>query len=263
MNADRLVYVYCLARPEVKPALGGLAGLEPDSPPYALDAGSMVAVASDVPAESYAQGALASRLADGEWLSARGLAHERVVESCFLVAPTIPLRFGTIFHAPERVVAFVESRGPELETLLGELSGKVEWDVRVFVDRPRFEAAAAKRLSTAPSAPSGPGRAYLEAKRAAAAARESAREAIARAAGEVEAHLSAASLATARAPESGEGSLVLRSTFLVAWDLRANFEAAIARERERLELAGFRIEATGPWPPYSFASMAPPAESTR
>jgi hypothetical protein len=248
------VYVYCVSAPEAVPALAGLDGVEPGAAPYAIESRGLVAVASDVPADRYGQEALRQRLADLAWAGARGIAHERVVETAFLAAPTVPFRFCTLFETRARVVGLIERYEARLQEILRELAGKAECGLSAYVDRARFDAwAAAEAAKAAPARPGvGSGRAYLEAKKAAQDARRAAGEALSRVLSEVYAVHDAAALRAVRQPAGDQGELALKAAFLVPLAAREEFEAVAAAERARREPQGIRLRLTGPWPPYAF-----------
>lgn len=258
MSDAPLVYVYCVSAPGVEAALGSLDGLEPGLAPYAIATGrtpDLVAVASDVPAAAYAEDALRARLLDLDWTGPRALAHERVVESCFLAAPTVPFRFCTIFADRGRVEDLLARHGRRLGEILGALAGKAEWGLRAYVDRARFEAqhaAGSEAAAKAGGAARGAGRAYLEAKKAREDARRSVSEALAGALADVLATHRASAVGAVRQPADEAGDLALKAAFLVPLDRRAEFEATAAAERARRAPHGIDVRVTGPWPPYAF-----------
>ncbi len=260
MSDARLVYVYCVSAPGVEAALAPLEGLEPGLAPYAIaapPAPGLVAVASDVPAAGYAEDALRARLLDLDWTGAKGVAHERVVETCFLAAPTVPFRFCTIFADRGRVEGLLARHGERLAEILRALAGKAEWGLRAYVDRARFEAhhAAERAAAARPAAAGqgkGAGRAYLEAKKAKEDARRAAGDALAGALASVYAAHEAMADDAVRQPAGDAGELALKAAFLVPLERRAGFEAAAAAERARRAPQGIDVRVTGPWPPYAF-----------
>jgi hypothetical protein len=259
---SEFLYVYCIGAPEVAGALAGLEGVEDGRPPAAIEGAGLVAVASEVPAADYREDALHERLADLVWAGERGLRHERVVETCYLAAPVVPLRFCTIFETRERVAALLARYAGRLRSILADLRGKAEWGLRGTVDRARFAASLAPKPAAEGVAAGG--RAYLEAKKAARDAQRAAADALARALDEVVETLAGAAERAVRQPVGAgleAGDLALRAAFLVPLAGREAFEAAVARERERRATAGIELRATGPWPPYSFVPALEPGEA--
>ena len=60
---------------------------------------------------------------------------------------------------------------------------------------------------------------------------------------------------TVRRGGSPGSSLLLDLAVLVGADAEAAFLATAAELRQRLEPDGLEVEVSGPWPPYSFASL--------
>jgi hypothetical protein len=258
------LYVYCIGGPGIAEAAAGLGGVEDGRAPFVVAAGDLVAVASEVPAEGYAEAALKERLHDLGWAAEKGLRHERVVETCTLAGPTIPLRFCTIFESSERVAALLERHAERLRAILADLAGKAEWGLRAYLDRPRFDAALEAEAREAAATPGATGgRAYLERKKAAMDARARADRALAEAlAATFSAHQEAAARAAIQPVAPGTqpaGDLVLKAALLVPQSERERLERVFAAERARLEPRGIALKLSGPWPPYAFV---PPLEES-
>jgi hypothetical protein len=267
MSAGALHYVYCIGRAGAARALAGLDGIEDGAPPAAIAtdrAPGLVAVASEVPAKGYSEAALHGRLQDLGWAGEKAIRHERVVETCFLAGPVIPLRFCTIFESAARVEDLLARHAARLHEILRALEGCAEWALRAYLDRPRFEAATAARAAAAaaPAPAATRGRAYLEAKRAALLAREATAGALARALDDAHEGLARAALRGVRQavpPVDASGDeLVMKAAYLVPLAGREAFEAAAAALRDRASADGIALRLTGPWPPYSFV---PPLET--
>jgi hypothetical protein len=255
------LYVYCIGRPAIAGALAGLGGIEDSGPPLAIAARGLVAVASEVPAAAYGTEPLHERLTDLAWASEKAWRHERVVETCFLAGPIVPLRFCTIFEARERVEALLEGHAPRLEGILDALKGRAEWGLRGYLDaKPAGSRPGTQELGGSQAG----GRAYLEAKKATRDAKKTAALALERALEDTVAALGRAAERAERQPvpplDAAGDRLALKAAFLVPLDARAAFEATAATETARLAPQGVALQVTGPWPPYSFV---PPLEAGR
>jgi gas vesicle protein GvpL/GvpF len=170
------------------------------------------------------------------------LEHHRLVERICAAQPCLPVRFGTAFATSDDARASLDKRAPALRAALARVAGKSE--------------LALTLLWREPSAPvviepvAGPGRQYMEARRAEFAAREGRQ---ARAKDLVERVIT--ELATER-------QLVWHETCTsenVAVSLAVLVPTELAGKR-RAELeeiaAGFADVVpvvNGPWPPYTFA----------
>ncbi|WP_347879698.1 GvpL/GvpF family gas vesicle protein [Streptomyces sp. Tu 2975] len=104
----------------------------------------------------------------------------------------------------------------------------------------------------------GPGRSYLRTRRAQRSSRERAHEAARTAADRIEAagHAYATDRARHRVQQGelagSSGENVVNDAYLLREDRSQAFHAEVARAAE--DLAGVRVEVTGPWVPYSFTT---------
>jgi Gas vesicle synthesis protein GvpL/GvpF len=148
----------------------------------------------------------------------------------------LPARFGTAFADEDALAAAVVSRSDELRTRLEHVRGCVELGVRA-----RWDAEPAGETAEPPTT----GREYLRARYARyARARELADR--------VHPPLAELSRDTRRVDGLATGGSV-RAAYLVPDDAVDAFRARV----EALERAhpGITLVCTGPWPPYSFATL--------
>lgn len=261
-------YLYCIGESEALAALDEKElppPIEPDTAFVRIDGGSLSAVASAVPLADYGEEALRARLADATWVAVRAMRHERVVEHFARRASVVPLRFGTIYLESENVERMLGERGDELRAIIDQLRGREEWGLNVYSDRARLKEEV---VSLSPllselseqAAQASPGQAYLLRKKIDSLRETEARAETRRVAATIERELTeAAAAAAARLrvlkDEGGEqGELAAKLAFLVERDRFAEFRAAAEQLAQKYEGAGFRLELTGPWPPYNFAA---------
>jgi hypothetical protein len=170
------------------------------------------------------------------------LEHHRLVERICAAQPCLPVRFGTAFATPDEARASLDKRAPALRAALTRVAGKSEVALTLLWR----EQAAPLEITPA----SGPGRQYMESRRAEFAARERRR---ARAESLVERVITELAI---------ERPLVWHETCTsdnVAVSLAVLVPTELAGERKaQLEqvAAGFPDVTpvlNGPWPPYTFA----------
>jgi hypothetical protein len=156
-------------------------------------------------------------------------------------------------------------RRDRLTAVLHQVAGRVEWGVKVYaagqdsVPARPVAGRAGDAQRAAPDATASPGAAYLRRRRAALSATQDNRRAAQASADAV--HAVFGSLATAaqlrppQAPQlSGEAArMMLNAAYLVSQ--AGSQEFAAAAERLTREHPAVRLELTGPWPPYSFATV--------
>jgi hypothetical protein len=172
------------------------------------------------------------------------LEHHRLVERICAAQPCLPVRFGTAFATSADARASLDKRAAALHVALTRVAGKSELALTLLW---REASAPPEAMSAA-----GPGRQYMEARRAEFATREARR---ARAESMVERVIAELAI---------ERQLVWHETCMsenVAVSLAVLVPTERARER-KAELA--RVAArfadvipvlNGPWPPYTFARI--------
>ncbi|MBV2355502.1 GvpL/GvpF family gas vesicle protein [Streptomyces sp. J2-1] len=249
-----LRYVYAVSRPLGAPLQAELAGVG-GAPAALLHHHGLVAVVSTVPEHDFAEGALRGNLEDLDWLAATARAHQGVIDALTCVTTPVPLRLATVFRDDSGVRAMIEAREDDFRRLLDRLDGRVEWGVKVYLDREPAEAAAP--VAARPAS----GRDYLRGRRESAHRGEErwhTAETFATVLHDRLAHF--AEDARLHPPQnarlSGEsGRNVLNAAYLVGRSQSEAFVELVDRSKD--ETPGLRVELTGPWAAYSFAGEAP------
>ncbi|MFJ5797954.1 GvpL/GvpF family gas vesicle protein [Streptomyces decoyicus] len=268
---SRISYVYVIGRTgtALKASASQLTGLR-DGPLRTVTSGRLTALVSSVPADAFSAEGMKAQLEDLTQLEAVARTHHAVVEAACAGAMVLPMRLATVYLDDARVRSMLDERGTEFDALLSRLEGHAEVGVKVYADaRAAVAAATGASGSPAPDSPApaasavSPGRAYLQQRRA---QRRTHRDAY-RAAGAVAAdvRVRVADLArdmVAHRPQQGElasgtGENVANEAYLVPTDRIGEFHRALKGLADGVP--GVRVEITGPWAPYSFAT--PPAES--
>jgi Gas vesicle synthesis protein GvpL/GvpF len=260
-------YVYCVA--ESIPA----AEIAGDARPGAIEEGAdleliktdmLTAIVSRVPLSTYGESALSEKLSQATWTAIRAMRHENVVEHFARQISVVPLRFGTIYVNRSGVERMLSDKQDQLTATIQRLKDREEWGVNMFCDRatlldnitnvsPRLREMA----EAAKSAP--PGQAYLLQKKIEALRTDETKVEVARAADEIESTLKGESdgsvkLRILKVETTEHGELKAKFAFLVQRSRFENFRNSAELLAQRMESSGIRIELTGPWPAYNFAS---------
>ncbi|MFE4963041.1 GvpL/GvpF family gas vesicle protein [Streptomyces sp. NPDC056660] len=269
--SDLLTYAYAVVRDtgglrEATASLRGVAGAA-----VSLVAGAgddqPALVVSRVPAQDFQEQALKQHLEDLEWLEAVARAHHGVIEALAERTTVLPFRLATVYLDDRRAREVLEAGQTVFAERLARLSGHVEWGVKIYAEPsavPAAPAVAAGDLT--------PGRAYLRNRRQQQSVRDTVYQAAQKAAERVESagrehasdrvrhRVQQGPLAEAAGSAGGAGIAgenVVNDAYLVPLKRCDDFLADVKRAADGLD--GVRVEATGPWAPYSFAM--PPGES--
>jgi hypothetical protein len=255
MTALRYVYAVCRPfRSALQAQLSGVAG----APPKQLTHHGLVAVVSSVPEADFAEEALRAHLEDLDWLTVTARAHQQVIDALTVVTTPLPLRLATVFRDDSGVRTMMEAREEDFRRVLDRLEGRVEWGVKVYVERAPTEAAepAEPAEPGPPEHRAGSGRDYLRRRRMQTRAHEDVWQRATEFAGRLHETLSAfAEDSRLHAPQSAvlsgaSGQNVLNAAYLVP---RADSEEFVELvDREKDDVPGIRVELTGPWAAYSF-----------
>jgi hypothetical protein len=209
----------------------------------------MWAVVADAPLDRFSRERLEQDLQDLEAVSRHAVAHASVVEFFVRKSTVIPLKLFTLFSEDERVVAQLASRSGALRKLFGRVRGHEEWGVRITVDPVSSDRTASRPLVS--------GRDYLAIKKRLLddsgapppAAVKDARAALA------SLRRMAADARKETFPAPGRNRpFILGASFLVPAKKRGTWTKRAAKLAAALAAHGHRLELTGPWPPYHFAS---------
>jgi hypothetical protein len=250
--ADSLVYVYAVtdAATQELPAVTGVDGTSVRQ----VVSGGLAAVVSSVDPTRFSEEALRRSLEDLQWLESTARAHHGVVAAVAQSGPVAPVRLATVYLDDDNVRSLLDDNGPAFAAALDRIRGRTEWGVKIF-------AAPTPGGAEAPAVDdTRPGTSYLLRRRAERdRAARGLQDAVA-AAEAVHGDLAAVAVASRRyAPQDPRLSghreeMVLNAAYLVD----EAGAAALHRLIEDRDEPTLRLELTGPWAPYSFATLEEP-----
>ena len=250
--ADAVVYLYAVTdasapEPTVNTGVDG-------APVRRLVVGGLAAVVSSVDAVRFSEESLRRSLEDLQWLEVTARAHHAVVDAAAEAGPVAPVRLATVYLDDERVRGLLTDRAAAFAGALDRVRGRVEWGVKGFAvpsDAP---------VEPEPGSGAGPGASYLARRLAERNRATRGQEAAFAAAEAAHRDLAAAAPASRRYPPQDprltgrREEMVLNAAYLAD----ATSAAALRQVVERHAAGPVRLELTGPWAPYSFATLEEP-----
>lgn len=256
--SDLMAYAYAVighaeGLREQTASLRGVAGA-PVRLITGTDDDQLMLAVSHVPAQDFQEDALKQHLEDLEWLEAVARAHHSVVEALAAHTTVLPLRLATVYLDDNRARDALEAGRTMFAERLTRLADHVEWGVKIYV-----EPSAVPEAPAAPAADLTPGRAYLRNRRQQQSVRDNVYQAAQKAAERVETagRKHAADRVRHRvqqgvlADTADAGENVVNDAYFVPLKRCDEFLAEVTHAADGLQ--GVRVEATGPWAPYSFA----------
>lgn len=255
---EQASYVYAVARPLTTDGLNGLSGVG-GHPVHVVGEDDLVAVVSTVPLNEFDEDALRANLEHLDWLEETARAHHAVVEVLSGAATTVPLRLATVYRDEGRVREVLRQDHAMFDAVLRRLSGRAEYSVKVYAD-PAERAAAATPPEPEPG--ESPGKAYLRKRREQRERQDDTWRVATDLCESTDTALGAWVEARAQhRPQDASlagvpGENVMNLAYLVAAERVGPFLSQVRRLQEHAP-AGTRVEVSGPWAPYSFASPEP------
>ena len=258
---DCLYYVYAIVPPSTAVQVAPV-GVD-DVAVELITERDVSALVGCVDSTMYGEG-VDQRIADVAWLAPRATAHDAVLTWASDAGAVVPLPLFSLFRTRDAVRAMLEKRHNELASTLDRVGRGREFGVRLFrVDDElrrslaSFSPAIATLESEVAAAPS-PGQRYLLSRKLESARKDELRRIAASVASSAYDDLASRSLDAAQdalpqATADQTGSAILNASFLVAHDRIDDFRAVVTELVRQHGHRGFRIEFTGPWPPYHFA----------
>ncbi|WP_217168209.1 GvpL/GvpF family gas vesicle protein [Streptomyces sp. AC512_CC834] len=264
--APGVVCAFAVTRTPPDPAgLAAATGHEEGGPLRVLSAGrGLCLIVQDVPAALFDEEALTERLNRPADLERCARAHHRGVEAAAGRGPVVPLPMATLYRGDPTAARAVAARQQVLDTLLDRLRDRTEWAVKVHAAEASQDAPADAGTGSAPATGSVPGagaagRAYLSRASARRRDRQHAHGKALAEAEAVDAELRRYAVAATRHRPQSErltgrrAPQLLNVAYLVEDARRTEFTRALARLTADGRHPSVRVDASGPWIPYSFA----------
>lgn len=254
-----VLYVYAVTAEPVTPDAEGVDGTTRFG---TASADGICAVFTAVSADEFSQDVIDRRAGDLEWLGAIGYRHQAVMADLMKRTTIVPLRAFTLFSSEEALRAYLDEHREALATVLQRLDGKQEWTLRIELEPAKWSEALTSRVASLRDlqndiATAAPGKAFLlrkklddEKKRASHTAEE---ELVREIESAVMEKLGCDTVAESRQRRDGAfpqiNVLLNRDEDAVLQQLREELSA-------RYENEGVTLALSGPWPPYTFATMS-------
>ncbi|MFF4297322.1 GvpL/GvpF family gas vesicle protein [Streptomyces vinaceus] len=263
MTPPTLTYVYAVTQPtsDLDAALPTLHGIGQELLrllPSEAEGGPLAFVVADVPEADFNETALKNHFEDLEWLEYVARTHHGVVQAVATCAPVLPLRMATVYQDDHRASQALAAQHRVFSERLDQLRAHTEYGVKIYLTP--STTPDPDQATAGPTQPTSPGKAYLRARRAQHHTREAVYQQAQHAAQAIDAIAAHHTTQRVRhAPQRGALTAtqenVLNDAYLVPDDQAAQFQAAIVDAARRFP--DLRIEVTGPWAPYSFATPPP------
>jgi hypothetical protein len=255
---DSVLYVYAITRDAVTPRT---EAVDQSRSFGSVERNRIAAVYTRVPREEFSQEAIDRRAGDLEWLGSIGYRHQAVVGALMRSTPVIPLRAFTLFSSEGALSAYLDENAARLRPMLDRLAGKQEWTLRIEFEPRLWRDALTSRVASLRELQeqmdaSAPGKAFLLGKKLDQERKKASRAAEQEVVAEIERavldKLACETVAESREQRDGAFPQI---NVLLNRDEEARLQELRSQLAERYAGDGITLAVTGPWPPYTFASM--------
>ncbi len=234
--------------------LANVPGIDGHAPLHIVQHNELGLVVSEMPLDLMAD-VSEDDLSETGPLATLARRHDEVIRTVFENGPVLPLRFGTVVADEAGARRLLEEQSTQARRRLAHLDTHREWGVRLSRDPAAVETDPAVTADSAAARRDMTGTSYLAARREALERSQRAEQQTAALAAQVEEALSEQAVDLAYRG-GGAGSGVLADlAYLVPAAREDAFLAAAERLSGDVAHEGLVLEVTGPWPPYSFATL--------
>lgn len=244
------LYAFAITPAHPVDLVRGVAGIDGEAPLFIIQGDDLGLVVSRMRLDLM-DDVCEDDLSETGALATLARRHDEVIRSVFEHGPVLPLRFGTVVADEDAARRLLEDHATAARERLAHLDTHREWGVRLSrdaaaVDQDDDDRAARREMT---------GTSYLASRREALQRSQGEERQAAALTARVEQALSEHAVDVARRG-GGPGSGLLADLAYLVPDV-AEDAFVDAAEGLRGEAAADRLvlELTGPWPPYSFASM--------
>jgi hypothetical protein len=258
---NELIYVYCISNsPNIHIRDIESHGLK------TLRFGDFNVIIKYVSYDEFSEENFKKNVSDYKWLETNAREHIGVISKIMEQGTVIPFKFGTIYMNHAGLEKFITDYSASLIENFYNLEGKEEWSVKIYCDRKSLsekidelseEASELEKQIMA----SSPGKAFLL-RRKKSDLIENEMDRLCKRYGQEYYDefnkLSQATVLNNLLPKEFTGrqdTMILTATFFVLKSNVSEFKDTVNRLRKKDGNSAFFIEATGPWPPFSFISI--------
>jgi hypothetical protein len=274
-NEDMLYYLYCVTDIEARDTLIEiLSGHDAKLSVVFSEGGECCAVVGECSPKEFGEEIIQEKLEDMGWLEEKARLHQDVIEDVMKAVgyPVIPMKFGSVFSSPERVLDMLREQRDFMSKALNYLRGRQEWGLKIYCRRDKLvqEIRAynpvIKDMVEKASGGVSSGIAFMMKKKLEESIQIECDHEMERICAFCHQRLTELSCVArlnkllGREITGEEAEMILNAAYLVD-DVRMNDFMTAARELQNSISSSFSLSVTGPWPPYNFSGDAGSDES--
>lgn len=267
---DILFYLYCVTDGQAGETLKGiLPGHDTALNLVFSQEGRFCAVVGECSANEFSEEVFEEKLGDLGWLEEKARLHQEVIEFVLKTVehPVIPMKFGSVFSAPEKVAEMLSEQGAVLKRSLDYLRGRQEWGVKIYCRRDKLEQEimtdnpSIKDMMARVSGGTSAGMAFMMKKKLESSIQGEIEKEMDRICTDCHRRLSELACAARvnklldKEITGEEDEMIFNAAYLVENHRVEDFLSAAGEMREGAN-SSLSFAVTGPWPAYNFSGEA-------
>ncbi|MFC4403366.1 GvpL/GvpF family gas vesicle protein [Gracilibacillus xinjiangensis] len=234
---------------------------------YTVSVGNMEAVVCGLDETEFSEKALQEKTEnDLEWLQQKALHHHHTIMALYKMYTLIPLKFCTIYKNEERLYQTVEPKKNQMEEMLAQIKGREEWNLKIYCEDTQLKEdisshspiveAKKKEISQL-----SPGRRYFERKKIDSFVDEELDKEKNRICEEVHRQMKQFAIDAAvkknwsKEMTGRKENMCWNSIYFLEKSQVDFFLEEMKQKEKSLDIKGFTLELTGPWPAYHFTGL--------
>jgi hypothetical protein len=258
---NTLIYVYCISdSPDAILSSMESIGLK------SIKVNDFYVIVKYVFESEFSKENLKNNSSDIQWLETNAREHIGVITKVMEMCTVIPFNFGTIFQSEDSLKKFLEDYTCSLTENFQHIRSKEEWAVKIYCDRNALKAQIDELSEQAANLEkeikaSSPGKAFLLQRKKNDLV-ENEIDRICNNWGqeyynEFNSNSDSTCLNSLLPKEytGREDTMIINAAFLVTKNKVDEFLSKVDLIRKKDGNTNFKIETTGPWPPFSFISI--------
>ncbi|WP_035506184.1 GvpL/GvpF family gas vesicle protein [Halobacillus karajensis] len=266
---ERLLYLYGIILHEEAntSALSKWTGIDGHTNFEVLNYGECAAIVSSVKQDEFGEEALEEKTKKMDWVQEKAYLHHKILMALTDLSTLIPMKFCTIFQSEKSLKKKMEAHEKEWRAILHQLSGKEEWNVKIYNQPERLKEQIADQHPVIQKkkdqiAQLSKGMQYLQRKKLDQQIDDQVIQEQQNYVRHLHREWQAFSVDSAekkiwnKSVTGKEEDMCWNGAFLIDLENVEGFLGKVTEANEQGEQAGWVIEVTGPWPPYHFSTLS-------
>ncbi|MEW6087319.1 MAG: GvpL/GvpF family gas vesicle protein [bacterium] len=266
------LYLYCIREKTDDKKAFSTKGIDGENEVFIFGHRELEAVVSKVPLEEFASDKIQkSAREDLNWIKGKAVTHGRIIDEAMKMddrfLSLIPMRFGIIFKDETGLKTSLDKNYPGIMEILERIRGKQEWGLKIYLENKEKFRDEIRRKNTLikikeaqiSSLPEGAAY-FMEEELEDIVSKEMNKE-LNNIAESIFKDLKEHAVDSVKCKilqrelTGKSETMVLNAAYLVSGEKIGDFKKGIEDLNQKIQMKGFSLRYSGPWPAYNFTSL--------